>query len=117
MNDKTKFEALPPKVQEVLTAEFKGLEASTDLKKYNDEFEAQHKTSALHAISVVKTRKLLGDDQSKSEESLLKILQMKQAQFEDAQEVIAVLRSWRSKKIGEAKTAAKERWPEVTAFA
>lgn len=113
----SKLASLPPKVQEVIKSEFTTLDASTDLKKYNAEFESKHKDSASHVISAIKAKKLLGEDSSKVEKELTGVLSIKDAQFEQAVEVLDLLRSWRSKEVDGFKKKAADKWPEVTAFA
>ncbi|ORY57440.1 NMDA receptor-regulated protein 1-domain-containing protein [Pseudomassariella vexata] len=113
----SKLDSLPPKVQEVLKAEFTVIPPSTDLKKYNTDFEAKHKDSSLHVIAAVNTRKLLGDDQATCEKDFLKLLDIKGVQFEDAKLALDVLKNWRSKEAQEFKAKCLSMWPEVTAFA
>jgi N-alpha-acetyltransferase 15/16, NatA auxiliary subunit len=113
----SKLASLPPKVQEVIKSEFTTLDASADLKKYNADFQAKHKDSAPHVISAVKTKKLLGEDSSKVEKELAEVLSVKDVQFEQAIEVLDLLRGWRSKEVDGFKKAAAGKWPEVTAFA
>ncbi|KAI1872760.1 hypothetical protein JX265_004863 [Neoarthrinium moseri] len=113
----TKLASLPAKVQEVIKSEFTALDASTDLKKYNADFQAKNSNSAPHVIAAIKAKKLLGEDQSKVEKELADVLSVKGIKFEDAKEVLALLRGWRSKEVDGFKKAAAEKWPEVTAFA
>lgn len=108
---------IPPKVLEVLNAEFKTIEASTDLNKYNDEYEAANKDSAPHVISAIKTRKLLGQDKAKSEEALVKVLDIAGAEFTDAIEVLETLKRWKSTQVAAFKEKALAKWPEVTRLA
>jgi hypothetical protein len=108
---------MPPKVQEVIKSEFTVLDGSADLKKYNADFEAKHKDSPLHVISVIKTKKLLGDDQGKAEKELIDVLNVKGIQLEDANEVQGLLKSWRSKEIDAFKKKAAEKWSEASLFA
>ncbi|KAH6646275.1 tetratricopeptide [Truncatella angustata] len=113
----TKLDSLPAKAQEVIKAEFDTLDASTDLKKYNADFEAKHKESASHVIAAVKAKKHLGEDQSKVEKELSEVLNVKDITFEQATEVLDLLRGWRSKEVDDFKKKAAGKWPEVTAFA
>lgn len=113
----TKLNSLPPKTQEVVKAEFDVLDASTDLKKYNDEFEAKHKDSAPHVVAAIKAKKHLGEDQAKVEKELTEVISIQGVDFEVAQEVLELLRSWRSKEVDGFKKQAAQKWPEVTVFA
>lgn len=115
LNSKTT--SLPPKAQEVIKAEFDTLDASADLKKYNTDFQAKHKDSAAHMIAAVKAKKHLGEGQSEVEKELTEIIDIKDVNFQQAQEVLGLLRSWRSKEVDAFKTKAASKWPEVTAFA
>ncbi|KAK9789874.1 putative N-alpha-acetyltransferase 16, NatA auxiliary subunit [Seiridium cardinale] len=113
----TKLASLPAKAQEVIKAEFDALDASTDLKKYNADFETKHKGSAPHVIAAIKAKKHLGEDQAKVEKELSEVVAIEGIQFQQAQEVLSLLRSWRSKEVDGFKKKAAEKWPEVTAFA
>ncbi|KAK6077805.1 tetratricopeptide [Seiridium cupressi] len=113
----TKLASLPAKAQEVIKAEFDALDASTDLKKYNADFESKHKGSAPHVIAAIKAKKHLGEDQVKVEKELSEVVAIEGIQFQQAQDVLSLLRSWRSKEVDGFKKKAAEKWPEVTAFA
>ncbi|KAI0126149.1 tetratricopeptide [Xylariales sp. AK1849] len=110
----SKLASLPAKTQEVIKSNFTALDASTDLKKYNADFEAKHKDSAPHVIAAIKTKKLLGEDQADKE--LLDVLSIKDVAFEHAIDVLSSLRSWRSSQVDAFKRKAHDSWPEVTAF-
>lgn len=113
----TKLSSLPAKTQEVIKAEFDVLDASVNLKKYNDDFETKHKDSAPHAIGAIKTKKHLGEDQAKVEKELTEVISIQGVDYLAAQEVLGLLRSWRSTEVDGFKKKAAEKWPEVTAFA
>jgi tetratricopeptide (TPR) repeat protein len=108
---------ISPKVLEVLKAEFKTIEESTDLNKYNDEYEAANKDSAPHVISAIKARKLLGQDKAKSEEALIQVLDHTGIEFTDAVEALETLKQWKSSQVEAFKKAALAKWPEVTRLA
>ncbi|KAL7628416.1 hypothetical protein AAE478_002619 [Parahypoxylon ruwenzoriense] len=112
----SKVDSLPSKVAEVLKSEFTTIDASADLKKFNADFLEKHKDSPSHVISAIKIERLLGEDKKKSEKDIAGVLDMKDAQYEQAEEVLALLRQWRSSEADAFKTAAHEKWPEVTAF-
>lgn len=113
----TKLDSLPSKAQEVIKAEFSTLDASTDLKKYNADFQTKHKDSAAHVIAAVKAKRHLGEDQSDVEKQLAEVIDIKDVNFKQAQEVMGLLRSWRSKEVDAFKKKAAAKWPDVTAFA
>ncbi|KAI1383004.1 N-terminal acetyltransferase A, auxiliary subunit [Hypoxylon trugodes] len=113
----SKLASLPPKVAEVLKSEFKVVDASADLKKFNADFKEKHKDSAAHVISAIKIERLLGEDKKKSEKDLVAALSLKDIEHEQATESLALLRQWRSAEVDAFKTAAHQKWPEVTAFA
>ncbi|KAI1334949.1 NMDA receptor-regulated protein 1-domain-containing protein [Xylariaceae sp. FL0016] len=113
---KTKLSSLSSKVQEVLK-DFTAIDASTDLKKYNTDFEAKHKDSAPHTISSIKIRKLLGEDSKQCEKDLANVLSVKNVEYEYAAEALGLLQQWRSPEAEAFKKAAHAKWPEVTIFA
>lgn len=108
---------LAPKVAEVLKADFKLIDASADVKKFNESFEAKHKDSARHALAVIKAKKLLGEDQGKCEKELAGLMKLQSIGFGEAGEVLETLRSWRSSEVEGFKSAAQAKWPEVTRLA
>ncbi|KAI1214261.1 N-terminal acetyltransferase A, auxiliary subunit [Annulohypoxylon truncatum] len=112
-----KLGSLPPKVAEVLKSGFTAIDASADLKKFNADFQQKHKDSAEHVISATKIERLLGDDKKKSEKDLAGVLSLKDIQYDQAAEALALLEQWRSSEAETFKKAAHEKWPEVTAFA
>ncbi|KAI0110233.1 N-terminal acetyltransferase A, auxiliary subunit [Daldinia grandis] len=113
----SKMESLPPKVAEVLKSEFTIIDAREDLKKYNANFQEKHKNSPPHVISAVKAERLIGEDKKKTEQDLAGVLNLKDIHHEHAEEVLAILRQWRSDEADSFKAAAHEKWPEVTVFA
>jgi N-alpha-acetyltransferase 15/16, NatA auxiliary subunit len=113
----TSLASLPPKAQEVIKAEFDALDSSVDLKSYNNDFEAKHKDSAPHVISAIKAKKHLGEDPAKVEKELAEVLSIGGVDFQQAGEVLGLLRSWRSREVDDFKKKAATKWPEVTAFA
>ncbi|KAI1504545.1 NMDA receptor-regulated protein 1-domain-containing protein [Biscogniauxia marginata] len=113
----TKLASLPSKVADVLKSSFTAIEASTDLKSYNAEFERKHKDSPLHVISAIKTRKLLGEDAKQCENDLTNVLSLESIDYETAAEALGLLWQWRSSEADAFKKASHEKWPEVTLFA
>ena len=111
------LDTMPPKVQEVLKADFTVIPPTADLKKLNSEFSAKHKDSIQHKISATRVAILLGDDRGKAEKDLASIISSKTVTFDDAVIVLEQLRSWRSGETAAFKKAAHERWPDVTFFA
>ncbi|RGP66236.1 acetyltransferase [Fusarium longipes] len=107
---------IEPKVLEVLKAEFKAVDPSADLAKFNDEFLEAHKDSPRHVLSAVKVQKLLGQEKTKSEEAVVGILDIPGATYEDAIEGLEVLKSWRSSQEF-YKKAAQQKFPNVTRLA
>ncbi|KAF7562050.1 hypothetical protein G7046_g2097 [Stylonectria norvegica] len=107
---------ISPKALEVLKAGFKTIEASTDLQKYNNEFQATNKDSPRHVLSAIKTRKVLGQDKAQSEDDLLGLLDLPKVDFTEAVEILKTLESWNSSqtKVDAFKKAAQAKWPEVT---
>ncbi|KAI0485066.1 NMDA receptor-regulated protein 1-domain-containing protein [Xylariaceae sp. FL0804] len=112
-----KLPALPSKVAEVLKSDFTSIDASTDLKKYNADFEQKYRDSAPHVISAIKVRKLLGEDSQKCEKDLSGILGLQSVDYELAAEALGQLKQWRSSEAESFTKMAREKWPEVTLFA
>ncbi|KAI1423372.1 tetratricopeptide [Xylaria sp. FL1777] len=112
----SKLASLPAKVAEVIKAEFTAINASTDLKQYNNEFLEKHKDSAAHVVSAIKVRKLLGEDQKTCEKALFGVLSLKSEDWEPAAEALGLLYQWRSSEADAFRKAADETWPEVTLF-
>jgi N-alpha-acetyltransferase 15/16, NatA auxiliary subunit len=108
-------DGLPPKAVEVLKANFTA--PSTDAKKLNENFLAEHKDSPRHVLSGTRASKLMGEDRAKCEKELVGLLQAKEITFEEAGEVLETLRAWRSTEAEGFKKAAAKKWPDVTAFA
>lgn len=108
---------LSPKVAEVLKAEFKNIDESAGVKKFNEAFGAKNKGSARHAVAVIKAKKLLGEDQSKCEKELVGLVSLDSIEFGDAEEILETLKSWRSSGVAGFKKAAQAKWPEVTRLA
>lgn len=104
---------LPPKVADVLKAEFNAIEPSADLKKVNEDYLSQHQTSPPHVLSVIRARRTLGTAAAQCEKDLFGILDIKGVSFEDAIAVSETLRGWHSSQLGAFKQAASGKWPEV----
>lgn len=105
---------LPPKVMDVLKSEFKSVDLSADLAKYNAEFESRHKDSALHILSAVSAKRLLGKNKSEVDKQLLDVLDLPSTTFVDAAEVLSTLRGWKSTEVSAFQKAAQSKWPEAT---
>lgn len=108
---------LPPKVSEVLKEEFKLVDPSTDLKKYNDEFQAKHKASPSHVLAAIRAKRGLGGDRAQCDKEVTGLLDLPGATFEDAIQALEVLKSWRSSEVEAFKKAAQSKWAEVTRLA
>ncbi|KAI2626238.1 tetratricopeptide [Xylaria nigripes] len=112
----SKLASMHPKIAEVIKAEFKVIDFSTNLRTYNDQFLEKHKNSPSHMVSAIKIRKLLGEDQKTCEEALHDVLSLGGADWEPAAESLGLLHHWRSTGIEAFQKAAHETWPEVTLF-
>ncbi|RSL86475.1 hypothetical protein CDV31_016401 [Fusarium ambrosium] len=108
---------IAPKVLEVLKAEFKAIEPSTDLVAYNEEFLSANKSSPRHVLSAIKAQRLLGQDKAKSEEAVSGILEIPDVGYSDAIEGLEVLKSWKSSQVEAFKKAALAKFPDVTRLA
>lgn len=105
---------LPPKVSEVLKANFNLIKESPDLKSFNEAFVNRHNDSLDHRLAGIKVKKLLGEDKSAVEKELFGLLSLPGAAFEDAVKGLETLKSWRSGEVAGYKKAAQEKWPGVT---
>ncbi|KAK5996629.1 Gastric cancer antigen Ga19 [Cladobotryum mycophilum] len=108
---------LPPKVIESLKAEFKAVDETADLSKYNEEFEARHKSSPRHILSTIRGKLLIGSEKSQCEKEAAGLLDHESVTFSDAIEIIETLKGWRSSELEAFKKAAQAKWPEVTRLA
>ncbi|KAH9904148.1 N-terminal acetyltransferase A, auxiliary subunit [Xylariomycetidae sp. FL2044] len=113
----SKLGSIPPKVAEVLKSGFTAIDSSADLKKINSEFQQKHKDSPSHTVSAIKVRKFLGEDQKQCEKDLTGVVGMKGIRYDQVEEILDLLRQWRSSEAENLKKAAHEKWPEVTVFA
>ncbi|KAM0286435.1 hypothetical protein ACHAQH_000861 [Verticillium albo-atrum] len=109
------IESLSPKVKEVITSEFKA--PSSDISQYNEEFFNSNKSSPAHVIAAIKSRRVLGAESGKVEKDLAATVDMDGVTFEQAGEVLELLRFWRSGEADKFRAGAQSRWPDVTLFA
>lgn len=108
---------LPPKVAEVIKAEFTEIPASGDLPKVNQEFKEKHKSSAQHVLSSIRVQEQLGGDRNKLATEVVGLLQLSRIQWEDARDAQELLQSWQSSELAGFKKAAAKKWPESSIFA
>jgi N-alpha-acetyltransferase 15/16, NatA auxiliary subunit len=112
------LESLPPKSAEVIKSEFTLLPASADLSKYNDEYLSKNKGCARCTMSALRVRKLLSPDSTSScEKDVTPILNLPDITFEEAQEAMELLSSWRSSEVEIFKSSAAAKWPKASIFA
>ncbi|KAF2018594.1 N-alpha-acetyltransferas-like protein 15 [Aaosphaeria arxii CBS 175.79] len=108
-----------PKVSEVLNASFKLGPASTDLKKFNTDWQQKHSQSPSHVQSALNVRHIL-DNSSKAqnETDLKKLLELPTITTEQAVAGLDLLDEWQSEAgvKDSYRQAASEKWPEVTVF-
>ncbi|KAH6609870.1 acetyltransferase [Trichoderma cornu-damae] len=105
---------LPPKVVETLKAEFKAVDDTADLSKYNQDFQAKHQASPLHVLSAIKARLALGVELTKCEKEVVDLVEHASASFTDAVAALETLKSWRSAETDAFRKAALAKWPNVT---
>ena len=108
---------LPPKAVEVLKEGFKSIDSSTDLKKYNDEFQAKNKNSPAHVLAAIRTKKMLGEDGKKCDKEVTGLLDIPSVTFTDAIDALETLKCWWSAEVEAFRKAALTKWPEVTRLA
>ena len=109
--------SLPAKVTDVLKSEFKAVDSSADLAKLNAEFEATYKDSALHILSSVAVKRLLGQDKSQADKELISALKLPATTFTEAAEILSTLKGWKSTEVATFQEAAQSKWPEATRLA
>ncbi|KAH0489610.1 hypothetical protein TgHK011_010030 [Trichoderma gracile] len=105
---------LPPKVVETLKAEFKPVEETADLSKFNEAFQAKHQDSPLHVLSAIKAKLQLGVELAKCEKEVTGLVEHANATFSDAVAALETLKSWRSAEVDAFRQAALAKWPNVT---
>lgn len=105
---------LPSKVQEVIKQEFDLIDPTIDLRKYNDDFQAKHKTSVRHQLAAIRAKRTLGEDRSKCDKEVTGLLNVPSMDFEAAIEALENLKRWKSSEETEFKKAAQSKWPDVT---
>lgn len=108
---------LPPKVVEVIKAEFTEVPASADLPKANQEFREKHKASPQHVLSSIRVQEKLGGDRNKLAKEAVGLLQMGNIELEDASGVQDLLKGWKSGELEGFNKAAAQKWPESSIFA
>ncbi|ROV86969.1 hypothetical protein VSDG_10077 [Cytospora chrysosperma] len=111
------LETLPPKVVELIKAEFTEVPASADLATLNREFRERHRTSAQHVLASIRAQEGLGEDRSKLSKEVVGLLELEGIQLEDARDAQEVLKSWNSGELDGFKKAAAQKWPESSTFA
>ena len=107
---------ISPKVLEILRSEFKNIEASADLKAYNQEYLTKHGSSARHSLAAIRAQRILGENRSVTDKALLELLNLKGIAFSDAIQVLNTLQNWKSPEVDNFKKVALDKWPEVTRF-
>lgn len=110
---------LPPRVLEVINANFNLLPASKDLSAHNDEFLQIHAQSPLHVHSALTVRHILDPgSQPQNEKDLLETLKLDSISAENVRAGLSLLEDWKSDE--ETKDAylesARKIWPEATVF-
>lgn len=105
---------------EVINAEFNALlPASIDLSKHNDNFLEEHHDSAAHVQACLKVRRLLDSNRDeKNQQDLIRTLALEKCGLEDAVRGVELLKEWKaqSQYVDDYVAAARERWPEASAF-
>lgn len=107
---------LPPRVAEVIKAEFTEIPASADLAKHNEEFRQRHKSSAPHVLATIRAQDSLGEDRGKLGKEVAGLLQIPGVGLGDASDAQELLKSWRSGELEAFKKAAAQKWPESSVF-
>lgn len=109
---------LPPKVAEVINAEFNLPVSKESPAELNEKFLSNHKNSARHVFSAMRVRSHLpSNDQAKNEAAILEVLSFPTISLEEAGEGLLLLQSWKSSQVAAYRSKAASKWPEATVFA
>lgn len=104
----------------VINSEFNTLlPASTDLAQHNDKFLQQHHESAAHVQAALRVRQLLDPNtREKNQQDVIRTLALEGCRLEDAVAGLDFLKGEKAKAryVDDYVAAARERWPEATAF-
>jgi N-alpha-acetyltransferase 15/16, NatA auxiliary subunit len=107
---------LPPKVAEVIAAEFTEIPAFADLAKHNEEFRQRHKNSAPHVLATIRVQDSLGVDRARLGKEVVGLLQIEGVGLREASDAQELLKSWKSGELEAFKKAAAQKWPEASLF-
>jgi peptide alpha-N-acetyltransferase len=114
----TALPTLAPPISSALKSEFTPLlPFSTDPAKFNDEYKSQHTDCARRTLSALKMRKLLRPEEAgEVEKEVLEIIKLEGIMFEEAVEVLEVLREWGSGVVESFRERAEAKWGKATVF-
>ena len=105
---------------EIINTEFNILlPASTDLAQQNDEFSRKHHNSVEHVQASLKVRRLLDpSSDEKNQQDLIRTLALEDRSLQTAIRGLELLVEWKAKSqyLDDYIAAARERWPEASAF-
>lgn len=102
---------------EIIKSEFALLPSSTNPAKYNDEYLAKHKDSALSTLSAIRVRKLLSPDSALScEKDVAAVIELPSVTLKEAEEALELLSSWKSTEVESFQSSAAAKWPKATVF-
>jgi peptide alpha-N-acetyltransferase len=109
-------ESLQPKSAEIIKSEFTLIPSSSSLTQFNDKYLSRNK-DALRTLSGLRVQKLLSpDSSSSSEKDIAALIKLPSITFEEAQEVLKTLSSWKSSEVDSFRQAAATKWPKATVF-
>ena len=101
----------------MLQDSFQLIEASQDLKSFNDAFAKKHSDSPLHRLAAIKAKNLLGGDRASLEKEVTELLSLSSIDYTDAIQGLETLKRWRSSEVEGYKKAAQAKFPDVTRLA
>lgn len=108
-----------PKVSSVLKSCGDFIPSASSLEGFNNTYYNTHKSSPQHLLGALGARQTLdSSSKSQSEKDIRAILEIKQANLEDVQDAVDLLREWKSDEgvINDFREAAKKTWPDATIF-
>ena len=90
--------------------------ASTDLKKFNDDWLEKNKDGAEHVLAGLQARQHLHKaSKDANEKEVLELLERQETLLPDAVMAVEVVREWGGD-VAKVTATARERWPEASAF-
>lgn len=109
--------SLKPQTQSVIKSTFNLLPSSVDLNKHNDEYLSSNKSNVKATVAGLTVRRLLKPEQKESvDKDVIKVLEIEGVTLTEAEDVLEILKRWRSAEVESFKKSASAKWPNATSF-